>query len=222
MEVKKCLYSEEVWFIYFMGSLYIQSHWINCFEVSFESEFNDFPCIVFSPLFLRYIVDESQDKFCLMQVYTQETSRCLSCWPQWLFQSLSIPPTSSSFSSFPSGNLLLWENTSHQRCRFIPLSTIKSKNLHAFGSPGYSIPLFTREQANPYTCCAGFLTSLLLKNLCHESFPYLTCRQVLIDPFISVIKQAQVSTKLFESPPPLLLYPSSSLYREVNVNSTVS
>lgn len=46
-KTRKFFYSEEVWLIYSMGSVYVQSHWINCFEVSFESKFNDFPCIIF-------------------------------------------------------------------------------------------------------------------------------------------------------------------------------
>ena len=119
---------------------------------------------------------------------------CFSQWPPWLFQNLCIPP---SFSSFPSDNLLQWENTGHQRCWFFQLSTITSINICACESPSFSFPPFTMELGDPSIYCAGFLSSLLFKNLCYESSPRLTYRQPHTDFFISDIKQAQVSTKHF-------------------------
>ena len=53
----------------------------------------------FSLISQMTFIDESQGKFCLIQIGTQEASCHLSHWPQWLFQSLCIPATSSSFSS---------------------------------------------------------------------------------------------------------------------------
>lgn len=136
--------------MYFIGRLYIQSHWINHFEVFFWIKvqwFSQFPLALISQMTswtrvkISFVWYKNAHKGPDFNKVLFSLVSCLSHWPQWLFQNLCIPPTSSSLCSSPSDSLAQWEDTSHQRFWVFQLSTIKSKHVYASESPDFFFPL---------------------------------------------------------------------------------